>query len=85
MTKKTDDMPEDIAALAFEDALKELEQIVGRLEQGSVSLEQSIDIYTRGSFLKRHCENKLKRAEERIEKITLNKEGTAGLEAFNDQ
>ena len=65
----------DIAAMPFEAALKELEQIVDRLEKGSVDLEESIAIFARGERLKRHCNNLLKSAEERIEKITLGPDG----------
>ncbi len=59
----------EIAALSFEQALAQLEQIVQRLEKGQVDLEDSIEIYERGSKLKAHCEAKLKDAEARIEKI----------------
>jgi exodeoxyribonuclease VII small subunit len=69
------DMPPDIANLPFEKALDELEQIVRRLERGEVPLEESIQIYERGEALKRHCESLLKRAEARIEKITLSPSG----------
>jgi len=65
----------EIAALPFEQAMKELEDIVARLEKGSVSLEESIAIYERGEALKKHCEALLKSAEERIEKITLGADG----------
>lgn len=65
----------DIAAMPFEAALKELEQIVDRLEKGSVDLEESIAIFARGERLKRHCNDLLKNAEERIEKITLGTDG----------
>lgn len=61
----------DIAALTFEQALQQLEQIVQRLEKGQVDLEDSIEIYERGSKLKAHCEAKLKDAEARIEKIVI--------------
>ncbi len=83
MTDKNEQIPDDIKAMAFEDALKALEEIVTKLESGSVSLEESITIYTRGTWLKRHCEQRLKQAEARIEKITLGKDGEAGLEAFD--
>ena len=56
----------DIAAMSFEAALKELEQIVDKLEKGTVELEESIAIYARGEALKRHCNDLLKVAEERI-------------------
>jgi exodeoxyribonuclease VII small subunit len=62
---------QDIAALPFEAAMKELEDIVDRLEKGNVPLEESIVIYERGEALKKHCDDLLKRAEARIEKITF--------------
>jgi exodeoxyribonuclease VII small subunit len=65
----------DVASLAFEDALKQLEAIVARLERGDVPLEESIDIYTRGEALKARCDALLKQAEARIEKITLGADG----------
>lgn len=61
----------DIAALSFEKALAELEDIVAKLEQGRVELEESIALYERGAALKAHCEAKLKSAQERIEKIVV--------------
>jgi exodeoxyribonuclease VII small subunit len=67
----------DIAALTFEQALQQLEQIVQRLEKGQVDLEDSIEIYERGSKLKAHCEAKLKDAEARIEKIVITPAGPA--------
>ena len=68
----------DIAGLSFEAALKELEQIVDRLEKGTVELEESIAIYARGEALKRHCNDLLKSAEQKIEKITLGADGRPG-------
>jgi exodeoxyribonuclease VII small subunit len=65
------DATPDLDKLPFEKALEELEQIVRRLERGEVPLAESIEIYERGEALKRHCEALLKRAEARIEKITL--------------
>lgn len=64
-------IPEDIAAMNFEDALAELEQIVQRLEQGRGALDEAIDAYERGSALRRHCEAKLKDARVRVERISL--------------
>ncbi len=64
-----------IDTLSFEAALNELEQIVQKLEGGTVELEQSIAIYERGSALKAHCEKKLKDARLKIEKIVLSAEG----------
>jgi exodeoxyribonuclease VII small subunit len=65
----------DIAKLSFEDALKELELIVDKLEKGTVGLEESIAIYARGEALKTHCDRLLKSAEERIEKISFSADG----------
>ena len=70
-------IPEDVAKLPFEQALKELEGIVGQLEQGTVDLEQSIKIYERGEALKKHCEKLLSQAEKKIETIRLSADGTA--------
>ncbi len=67
---------QDINALSFEQALAELEGIVRRLEAGQVELEESIRIYERGEALKKRCNDLLKQAEARIEKITL-KDGKA--------
>lgn len=61
-----------VGALTFEAALKELEGIVARLEQGQVDLEDSIALYERGQALKAHCESKLKAAESRLEKLVQN-------------
>src|SRR3974390_2316526 len=65
----------DIKGMSFEAALKELEQIVTRLERGDVDLEQSIEIYERGEALRAHCDQLLKRAEAKVERITLNAQG----------
>lgn len=77
-------LPEDIAAMSFEQALAELDGIVGRLEGGDVALEESIAIYARGMHLRRHCEAKLKSAEERIERVRLGPDGLPeGSEPFD--
>jgi exodeoxyribonuclease VII small subunit len=75
---KASDTPVD--ELSFESALKELEDIVGRLEQGEVDLEDSIALYERGQALKAHCEKKLKAAEGRLEKVVLGAKGPEGVE-----
>ncbi len=73
----------DLSALSFEEAMASLEQIVAKLESGNAPLEQSIDLYTRGTQLKAHCEAKLKDAQAKIEKITLDDNGAAaGTQAF---
>jgi exodeoxyribonuclease VII small subunit len=67
---------EDIKTMTFEQALKELEQIVGKLERGDVELEPSIALYERGEALRTHCEQLLQRIEAKVEKITLDAQGT---------
>jgi exodeoxyribonuclease VII small subunit len=72
-----------IKDLSFEEALKELEQIVQRLERGDAPLEESIAIYQRGAALKAHCDAKLKDAQMKVEKIVLDGKGAAGTEEFD--
>ena len=61
----------DITTLSFEEAMRELEATVGKLETGEATLEESIALYERGAALRAHCETRLREAEERVEKITL--------------
>ncbi|SEK27277.1 exodeoxyribonuclease VII small subunit [Roseovarius nanhaiticus] len=69
-----------VAEMTFEQAMAELEQVVGRLERGDVALDESITLYERGAALKKRCESKLKEAEEKVAAITLDAEGEpAGL------
>lgn len=76
----------DINALNFEQALKELESIVGRLERGDVELEESIAIYERGEALRSHCDKLLKQAEAKVEKLTLSGDGKpAGVEPLDPE
>jgi exodeoxyribonuclease VII small subunit len=72
-----------IEPMSFETALKELEGIVARLEQGEVDLEDSIALYERGQALKAHCEAKLKAAEGRLEKIVIGAQGPRGTEPMD--
>ena len=65
----------DVTKLTFERAIEELETIVKRLEEGKVPLEESVAIYERGEVLKRRCEDLLRQAEARVEKITLDAAG----------
>ena len=65
----------DVAKLSFERAIEELEMIVKRLEDGKVPLEESVAIYERGEALKRRCEELLRQAEARVEKITTSANG----------
>ena len=73
----------DIEKLTFEKAMQELETIVSSLENGSIELEESIKQYTRGIKLKKHCEEKLKEANAKIEEITIDKQGNIKKKIFD--
>lgn len=64
-----------IEQMTFEQAMKELETVVGQLERGDVALDQSIALYERGAVLKKRCEDELKRAEEKVAAVTLDADG----------
>ena len=64
-----------VEKMSFEEAMKALETVVGRLESGDVPLEESIALYERGAALKAHCQAKLKEAEEKVAQITLDGDG----------
>ncbi|MGH6967764.1 MAG: exodeoxyribonuclease VII small subunit [Stellaceae bacterium] len=72
--------PSEIAKLSFEDALKELEDIVRRLEAGSAKLDDALVAYERGALLKQHCESKLREAQARVDKIVLGSDGKPATE-----
>jgi exodeoxyribonuclease VII small subunit len=75
----------DIKEMTFERALKELESIVSRLERGDVELEESIAIYERGEVLRNHCDQLLRQAEAKVEKLTIGGDGTPkGLEPLDE-
>jgi len=79
------EIPADILAMSFEAALKALDEIVARLESGRVDLEESIALYARGAQLRRHCESKLKAAEEKIEKIVIGADGQPAAQPFGGE
>ena len=75
-----------VEAMRFEEALKELEGVVTRLEAGDVPLEDSIALYERGAKLKAHCEARLAEAQARIEQITMAENGTpSGTRPFETE
>jgi exodeoxyribonuclease VII small subunit len=80
MPEKSKTNATPVSELSFEAALKELEGIVARLEQGEVDLEDSIALYERGQALKAHCEARLKAAEGRLEKVVHGARGVEGVE-----
>jgi len=60
----------DITRLSFEQAIKQLNDIVGQIEQGKIPLQDSLQQYEKGMALIKHCRRILQKAEKRIEKIT---------------
>jgi exodeoxyribonuclease VII small subunit len=75
----------DIASLSFEEALKDLENVVRRLESGDAPLDESIDLYARGDALRAHCQARLDAAQARIEAIVADRDGKPqGLRQFDE-
>lgn len=70
------------AAINFEDALKELESLVARMEQGDLPLEESLACFERGIVLTRACQQSLKSAEQKIQML-VEKDGRAELQPFD--
>jgi exodeoxyribonuclease VII small subunit len=70
------------AAPDFEAALAELEQIVHRLEQGELSLEDSLRQFERGVELTRGCQKALRQAEQKIQILSKKGDGDAALQDF---
>ncbi len=73
-------MFEDIKNLGFEESLAELESIIKKMESGEVKLSDSVAFYERGVALKNHCEEILKNAKLKIEKIRLKPTSDDGQE-----
>jgi exodeoxyribonuclease VII small subunit len=61
---------DDVGDLSFEESIKELTNIVGKIEQGQIPLQDSLQQYERGMALIKQCRTILQKAEKRIEKIT---------------
>jgi len=73
----------ELEALSFEEALEELEKVVHSLESGEGGLQKSIESYEYGMQLKKICDDKLKDAQTKIEKITIDAQGNLEKESFN--
>lgn len=71
MAKKVQPTPRN-----FEEALAELEQILGEIEGGKVGLEESLVKYERGTFLIQHCRGVLNSAEKQIELLSKSADGS---------
>jgi len=75
-TKATKETPLD-----FETAMRDLEELVERLERGDLPLEESLAAFERGVLLTRTCQTALKEAEQKVE-ILLRKAGEPAIEDF---
>lgn len=66
----------------FEKALSELEELVRKLEQGELSLEQSLAAFERGVKLTRECQTALRSAEQRVQQLMLREDGSVESTPF---
>lgn len=71
--------------ITFEQATAELDEIVRKLENGQIPLEEAVKTYEKGMELKKICEEKLKNAEMKIEKLTIQNGEPTGTEALDEQ
>ncbi|MDX1799960.1 MAG: exodeoxyribonuclease VII small subunit [Marinobacter sp.] len=69
----------------FEKSLNELEGLVRDLEQGELSLEQSLTAFERGVKLTRECQQALKSAEQRVEQLIQQEDGSLAARPFNPE
>jgi len=74
--------PKEAPKLDFETAMRDLEELVERLEQGDLPLEESLAAFERGVMLTRSCQTALKEAEQKVE-ILLKKAGEPSVEDFD--
>lgn len=73
----------DFNKLTFEDALIRLESIVRELEGGKIKLDDAVDAYEKATALKKFCEEKLKAAQLKIEKINISPKGKISIDALD--
>lgn len=83
MSEPKVDIPPEIAALSFEEALDQLRALVGAVERGDAKLDEAIESYAKGTALRQHCQNKLAEAKAKIEQLTFGPDGQPnGAEPF---
>ena len=68
---------------SFEEVLQELEEIVNRLEQGDLPLEESLQLFEQGVRLSRSCHTKLDEAQKRLEVLLKDEEGKMTARPFD--
>ncbi len=69
--------------LSFEEALAQLENIVRELEGGKIKLDDAVEAYEKATALKKFCEEKLKAAQLKIEKINVSPENKLSVEPLD--
>ncbi len=69
---------DDIGAMTYEAALAELDALIGKLEGGSIALEEAIGAYERGAKLAQHCAELLERTEQRVSQLVVGADGGIG-------
>ncbi|HIF54027.1 MAG: exodeoxyribonuclease VII small subunit [Methylococcales bacterium] len=77
-------MPRKKSATLFEDSLEELAQLVEQMEQGELSLEESLKSFEKGIKLTSTCQKALQEAEQKVQ-ILVEKNGQQTLEPFNHE
>ena len=72
-----------MAEKSFEEALQKLEEIVSRLENGDITLEESINIFKEGVELTKFCKEKLNAAETQLKKLVKDENGNFQLDLMS--
>lgn len=73
----------DLSKISFEEALVQLENIVRELESGKIKLDDAVEVYEKAVALKKFCEDKLKAAQLKIEKINVAADGNITVEPLD--
>lgn len=76
---------EDLSVLTYEDAVRQLEQTVGRLESGDISLDESMALFRRGTALAAVCAGKLAEIEKQITQLIEKPDGTVIEKPFGEE
>lgn len=76
---------EELEKLTFEEALQKLEMMVRELETGQTKLDDAVEVYEKAMALKKFCEEKLKAAELKIEKIEADQNGSLALKPLDEE
>ncbi|OIJ16879.1 exodeoxyribonuclease VII small subunit [Anaerobacillus alkalidiazotrophicus] len=70
--------------ISFEEAMEKLEEVVGKLEQGDVPLEEAISMFQEGMTLSKFCHDKLKNVEKSMDRI-LREDGELEFTTFQEE